>query len=522
MRDERPTGPPDPCIGIWGTFDVANFGDLLFPRIFEQEMKRRLPQATVRSFSPLGSLRSVQLDGGAVAEPLGEWTTQRIVELERELDFVAVGGGEIIHEHDAYYGGWYEIPTPEAERLRPSQFFIEGLGEEAERRATVAWHSVGIPFDLEGEFAERVRAACQRRPYISVRDEGSRARLVRAGVERDVSVVPDSALVLKRLFAHDVLERRLGYLKAIRAFPTEGNPLALQGSRALLPHVEAIGRALAPMLEEEDVPVLLLETGPCHGDGEFADAISPYLPPDRTYRLPESVVVEDLVAAISHSRGFVGISLHGSITALAFDVPFAILDLVGYAKLSAFAQLVGAEAVHVTSSDDIASSVARVLARERSAADIRPLVARIDDHFDRLAELAEMSAKSRHGTNAVAAATGVPLRDARSDSELRYASLRTAYEARGRALVRERGRMMSLIERHERSDGLHHLADQLERSHARLAAAQEEIRRLHADLARARTFGLATRTRSFVRSRVLRDDTPLGRVWGRMRGSSLP
>jgi hypothetical protein len=232
-------------------------------------------------------------------------------------------------------------------------------------------------------------------------------------------------------------------------------------------------------------------------------------------------VVEDVVAAISHSRGFVGISLHGNIAASAFDVPFAILDLAGYTKLSAFAQLVGAEAVHVTSPDDIASSVVRVLARERSAADIRPLVARIDDHFDRLAELAELSAESRHGTKAVAAAPGVALRGTVPDSELRYASLRRAYEARGRALLRERGRMTSLIERHER-DGLHHLVDQLERSQARLAAAREEIGQLRADLARAQMFGLAARMRSFARSHVLRDDNPLGRAWGRRRGSFLP
>ena len=121
-----------------------------FPGIFEHEVKRRLPQALVRSFSPLGYLHPLPLDGGFVAEPLGEWTTERAAALARDLDFVAIGGGEIIHDHDAYYGAWYDVDASEAERLRPSRFFIEGLGEEAEHTTPVAWHSVGIPFDLDG------------------------------------------------------------------------------------------------------------------------------------------------------------------------------------------------------------------------------------------------------------------------------------------------------------------------------------------------------------------------------------
>ena len=81
----------------------------------------------------------------------------------------------------------------------------------------------------------------------------------------------------------------------------------------------------------------------CHGDGEFADAIAPFLPIGPTYRLPQAFVVEDVVAAIAHSRGFVGSSLHGSITAFVFDMPFSILNLSGYTKLAAFAAMAGSE-----------------------------------------------------------------------------------------------------------------------------------------------------------------------------------
>ena len=447
---------------------------------------------------------------------------ERIAELERDLDFVAIGGGEIIHDHDAYYAGWYDIPTSEAERLRPSRFFIEGLGEQAERSTPVAWHSVGIPFDLEGGLAERIRVACSRRSYVSVRDERSRARLVRAGVQREVVIAPDSALLLRRLVAPEVLVRRLGYLKAIRAFPGEGRPLVVQGSRALLPYVEdEIGRSLATSSMNRTFPCCSSRPARATAMASSPTRSRPSCRSHARTGCPRRRLSRTLLAAIAHSGGFVGISLHGSIAAFAFGIPFAILDLVGYTKLLAFAELAGAEAMHVTFPQDVAAAIARVLAGERARADIGPLAARIDAHFDRLAELAEMSAARRNSANLLAPASNGALQSALSDAELRYASLRRAYEARSQALLRERARMMSIIERHERSDGLQHLLDQLERSQARLAAAQGEIVRLRADLAHSGAIGHTKRMRSLIRSQVLRDGTPLARVWARMRDASL-
>jgi hypothetical protein len=93
----------EPRLAIWGTFDVANVGGHLFPRIFEHEMRRRLPAARVQAFSPLGHLHPLPIDGGLMVEPLGEWSPERLVELARGYDLVATGGGEIIHPQDDVY-----------------------------------------------------------------------------------------------------------------------------------------------------------------------------------------------------------------------------------------------------------------------------------------------------------------------------------------------------------------------------------------------------------------------------------
>jgi hypothetical protein len=53
-------------IGVWGTFDVENFGDTLFPVLARAELGRRLPGAQVRAFAPFG--RATRLDRGERAE----------------------------------------------------------------------------------------------------------------------------------------------------------------------------------------------------------------------------------------------------------------------------------------------------------------------------------------------------------------------------------------------------------------------------------------------------------------------
>src|SRR5262245_42292271 len=310
-----------PRVGVWGTFDVANYGDLLFPRIFELEMRRRLPHAEVRSFAPLGHLHPVPLDGGFLAESLTPWDQDRVRTLADELDLVVIGGGEIIHTHDELYARWYGGSD---DGVRPSEFFIEALGAEYETRCPVVWHSVGIPFDFNEAEATRVRTAVDRRPYTAVRDEISLERLRAAGVTAKVDVVPDSALLLSRLFPRDVLGRRLRFLRAIDAYPADEPPLVIQGSGGLLPALEPLAQAItaAVKLNNQPIPIVLLETGPCHDDGAFASALAARLPM-RVYRVGDGATVEDIVAAIVHARALASISLHAAITAFQHGVPTA-------------------------------------------------------------------------------------------------------------------------------------------------------------------------------------------------------
>lgn len=121
-------GPKQGAISIaqWGTFDLANFGDLLFPLIFEREIKKRLGDAVVSLRSPIGG----------PFQPDPRRTVKRIVRFEDPLfydqilgvDAIVLGGGDIIRFDDWALAGLYGSSADEAIRLRFMRVFLYDLG----------------------------------------------------------------------------------------------------------------------------------------------------------------------------------------------------------------------------------------------------------------------------------------------------------------------------------------------------------------------------------------------------------
>jgi polysaccharide pyruvyl transferase WcaK-like protein len=395
----HPPTPRPARVALWGTFDVDNYGDHLFPRVAAHELGRRLPDAVVDAYSPYGWLHPTGLDGGRAASPLGPWSPERAARLAVSHHLVVVGGGELIHLDDPLLAPVYGTTADELRRMAPSRFFVEGLGPELEADCPVVWHGVGVPWPPAEDGARRLRAALAARPYVTVRDRHSARRLAEAGVERPVDVVPDSALLVDRILPLELLRDRLDRLRAGGGYPEPGSPaLVVQGCDLLLPHLDAVVAAITRWQAGRPVPleVVVIETGRCRGDGIFADDLERALA-QQVWRLPAGAAVEDLAAAIAGAGVFFGSSLHGAITALAYGRPFVLLNLMGEAKLDGFGDLTGLDRCVVHTAAGIVPALDGALADPAPPGLLAELQHRIDRHFDRLAELASERAAARPG-----------------------------------------------------------------------------------------------------------------------------
>lgn len=476
----------DGTVAVWGTFDLDNFGDQLYPRITEYEIVRRLPGWTVRTFAPLGWEHPCRMDGGFVSEPLGRRDPSRLRQLASAADLTLVGGGDLIDFDTDPLAAAYGVDRGALSRIDPPGWFVEGLGAELERHHPVVWNAIGVPADIGPDHAGLVRDAVARRPYVAVRDESSAARLRDCGVERDIEVVPDLGVLMHRLVRTEPLKHRINYFRLMGWYPVDRPALIVQGDRSAVPLVKEIAKVLRWALEELIIAdVVLLETGPCHGDGEFADMLTEQLDPKRTYRLPPGLPLEDVLAAIDGSIGIVATSFHATLAAAMFGRRWAIFNGTRSAGPGSLAELLGEPELHATNVGELAEAIRVAFPTQPDPLRYDGLRAQVDRHFDTVAEAADRAWRASGGDSAHRWAA------VRREND----QLRLAYAEARRRLATERRRLLDYV------------------SPAGIAGAggapSEELARLRADSAELERI---------LRTKLIRWSRPARRVYSRITG----
>jgi hypothetical protein len=254
--------------------------------------------------------------------------------------------------------------------------------------------------------------------------------------------VPHAAVLAARLFPADVLRKRLDYLRVMEWYPAERRPIVVQ--------LESAGSAarLAADLASLETPVVLVGLEPGSESAAVADVLASLLP-ERPFRVPTAVGIEDVAVAIAHAHAFVGSSSAGHATALAFGVPS-----------------VGPNAV------------AHEVPTEIDASRRGELQASVDAEFDDLAAPAEQAWAARATSDPLTA--GELLRSL-GQAEERYQALHRAYERRGERLVQERLRFAEIV------DGLEAAGSALSpESISRAAELETQLEIVHAAEAEAR------------------------------------
>lgn len=480
-----------PCrIGVWGLFDVDEYGAVVDALITRQELLRRLPEADVRLFAPFGHLRPCRLDGGEVLEPLGAWDDQRLDRLAAQLDCVVVGGGDVTAT-DADLAERYAVPAAEMTKLAPSRFFIDGFGPEREARCPIVWHGVAMAGPVASEDAARLRTALAGRALVTVRDNHSMRELRHAGVDRQIDVVPDAALLLPGLFATEVLDKRLDYLRLMGWYPAEHDAIVVQGGKGMVQWVPELAAALAHLLQREPrLTVVVTELGDRGGDDGFADALVVALSGERVFRQP-AVGSTDVAATIAACSGFVGSSRAGIVSAVAYGRPALMLG--PDESLADLALETGQAHVSICEPSMLDKLVAALPDETYDPDTVLHLRARVASHFDRMAEIATEAA----GRRLREAAPGEAPEDCLAALEARVAALQVAYRVRSDQLFSERviyADRIALLARdlHLTTQNAERIWRQLNDEVPRRIAAEAEIEALR----RTRTFRSTARVRS--------------------------
>ena len=288
------------AIAMCGTFDVENYGDLLFPLIAAHELRERLPALDLQKFSYFSKCAS--------AWPFDIVSLTEFSASVERLDGLIVGGGHIIRFDKDIAPGY--LP-PSNDLHHPLSFWLTPMLLALEQGLPVIWNAPAVHGEIPAWAAPLLTAVLIGSKYIAVRDATSRRTLAAFARDREICVVPDTVFGIARLRDENIYRE----CAALRQDIGLHKPyLVVQATTGL----DAIARLLKKHASEfADYQILLLSIGPVLGDAEknierdFPTAL-------QLQQWPNPLLLAELIAG---AEAAIGISLHLAITALACGVP---------------------------------------------------------------------------------------------------------------------------------------------------------------------------------------------------------
>lgn len=299
-------------VGFVGTFDVANYGDCLFPIVYMHLLRERVPALEFSFYSPLA--RSAGIMEYGPIKPL----PATLDEVDFREDALILCGGETLWL--GHSSGTFNFPTSTLSAY--TRLWLAPTLAATKGQADFFVHCVGMPHaQLEAPVA--IAEALSSATKVCVRDEVTAQRL---GNRFPVKV--DPVFALSTMKTRQEWEAEL--MKWLPETYEPGNYLAAHISSPYLKNdLSDWCKQVARVAEHSEMPVLLVPV--CHfmDDRHTLEAARNILiglgMDEAKVQLPpyESKDVIATAALLGMSGGVVTSSLHALVTASSFGAPFA-------------------------------------------------------------------------------------------------------------------------------------------------------------------------------------------------------
>ncbi|XXE56695.1 polysaccharide pyruvyl transferase family protein [Pseudomonas sp. R1-15] len=354
-------------VAIFGTFDVENYGDLLFPIIAEAELARRLGSVNLQPFSYHGKKSSEW--------PYAVTSLTELPAVAASLDGVLIGGGFLIRFDKVVAHGYG--PTT-ADIHHPTGYWLTPALIALQHAVPVMWNAPGMHCNSIPDWARPLLTmALEQSRYVRVRDALSRDTLGALSQQIEIEVLPDTAFGLPRL-----IDEQRPSAEFVRLREHAG----LTGPYIVI-HAIHVVESFVKLFEDHPEAFLgyqfvVVPIGPVLGDDP--SVIAGRLPGSITLPFwPEPLLMAEI---LSQAQAVIGHSYHLAITALAFGVPvFCSADLTTgkYTALAGFDTL---HALPNVATVDPQWFLARVGKTQPSPL-ARAAADQLVEHWDRVAEI---------------------------------------------------------------------------------------------------------------------------------------
>ena len=294
-------------IAITGTFDVENYGDLLFPTVFEKAMKKRGLNFNLFLFSPSISAPKALDDSQTVYS----YRDFDALHKKHPFDALVVGGGAIIH----FFNIDVKLPgSKNFSSYRNIDSWLTPMYMASKNKVKILFNVPQAPFEFSQSIKALAKAAIDQVSYLTVRDEFSKSFIkdLYGDEKLDIKVYPDSICSISEYYDKEELKTRAEELLGFKDEYVAVHFSRVMPEEAIPDLVKALTK-----LRNAGYKIVLLPLGYTHGDDVAMSAFKKSHFPD-CFTFKKKLSIDDMTAILASCYLYIGTSFHGSIVSMSF------------------------------------------------------------------------------------------------------------------------------------------------------------------------------------------------------------
>ena len=326
-----------------GTFDVENFGDLLFPDV----LKIKLGDCfDIDLFSPTGGIKCFD------TVPVFPMSTFEEKCKENKYSAVIIGGGDLLRTDGTILLGENEYNKGNISSL---ELWVFPILIAKKYGIPVLLNAPGVTNNFNETESSLIKKVLEYVDYLNVRDTESLSSLQSIGVSNAI-IVPDTINVISSIYSPqdlDVVYNKLKNEKIIdldedEYYVFQHNSRMIDNPKYYSKLIEAIAHI------SQNNKVLFMPIGYVHSDMDVLEKLySENIPNTFIINNKRKLSPIEMISILEHSKGYIGTSMHGAIVSNSYNKPILILNSMNSKKLHGFANITNNTKLDSTNIEDV-------------------------------------------------------------------------------------------------------------------------------------------------------------------------
>ncbi len=350
-----------------GTFDVENFGDLLFPDILKYYSKG---EYEIDLYSPKGGIKC--FDDKEVL-PISTLSSNI-----KKYDAILIGGGDLIRtdskiniRNDIY--GYTSKPSLE--------LWAYPIMIAKKNNIPVILNAVGVTHDFELDEVALVKKILSYVDYFCVRDTEAQRTLERIGIFDSV-LIPDTVLSISKFLKKEQLNEVYDNLLKEKLVPEIDEYIIIQHNSTNVDNYKYYDDLINFIRHvSKKHKILLMPIGYIHDDYKVLSKIySEKI--DNVYIVDSKrkLTPIEMISIIFNSYGYIGTSMHGGVVSSSFNKKIMFLNSMNSKKLHGFSNVINKSNLDVNDSKNLIYAYDTFFENQEKI-NINEYIKNIDNHF---------------------------------------------------------------------------------------------------------------------------------------------